>query len=103
MKPSTPRGLPAPRSNAAVRSRNSRQYTQRLSIQNEGGCRFADPAKAGGARESSFFGTCPWGGCSKILLSFRGYVGLSDRLFLKFERRKQGTNWSVLSPSPDFL
>src|SRR6266576_5110093 len=40
MKPSTPRGLPAPRSNAAARSRNTQRYTQRLSIQNEGGFRF---------------------------------------------------------------
>src|SRR6266487_1547247 len=47
MKPSTPRGLPAPRSNAAVRSRNSQQYTQRLSIQNEGGFRFHWPLPAG--------------------------------------------------------
>ena len=74
MKPSTPRGLPAPRSNAAARSRNSRQYTQRLSIQIEGGSRFAGPAEAGRTCESSFLWTCHWGGCSKIFMTFQGYV-----------------------------
>src|SRR6266576_1761074 len=76
MKPSTPRGLPAPRSNAAVRSRNTQQYTQRLSIQNEGGFRFTGRCRR--MRESSFLWTCHWGGCSKMVLTFRGYVsGLS--------------------------
>ena len=72
MKPSTPRGLPAPRSNAAARSRNTRQYTQRLSIQNEGGFRFTGRCRR--VRESSFLWTCHWGGCSKMVLTFRGYV-----------------------------
>src|SRR3974377_577131 len=49
--PSTPRGLPAPRSNAAARSRNSQQSTQRLSIRDEGGYRFTAPGRgAGGSR-----------------------------------------------------
>jgi len=72
MKPSTPRGLPAPRSNAAVRSRNSQQYTQRLSIQNEGGFRFSGRCRR--VRESSFLWTCHWGGCSEIFMTFQGYV-----------------------------
>jgi len=50
--PSTPRGLPAPRSNAAARSRNSQQSTQRLSIRDEGGYRFT--ARVRGACGSSF-------------------------------------------------
>ena len=71
MKPSTPRGLPAPRfppGGTAVRSRNSQQYTQRLSIQNEGGFRFTGRCRR--VRESSFLWTCRWGGCSKMVLTF---------------------------------
>jgi len=73
MKPSTPRGLPVPRSNAAARSRNSPQCTQRLSIQNEGGCRLT--ARCRGVDGASCWRTCHWGGCSKIIATFRGYVG----------------------------
>ena len=66
-EPSTPRGLPAPRSNAAARSRNTPQYTQRLSIQSEGGSRFTGRCRR--VCESSFLRTCLWGGCSKIIRS----------------------------------
>ena len=62
-KPSTPRGLPAPRSNALTRSRNSPQCTQRLSIQNEGGSRITGRCRR--VCDSSFLWTCHWGGCSK--------------------------------------
>ena len=101
MKPSTPRGLPAPRSNAAARSRNTQQYTQRLSIQNEGGFRFTGRCRR--VRESSFLWTCHWGGCSKMVLTFRGYV-IGQSLCLAcshpfFERRKQEGQSRVLSPS----
>src|SRR6266496_548983 len=82
MKPSAPRGLPAPRSNAAARSRNSPQYTQRLSIQNEVGFRFTDRCRR--VRESSFLRTCHWGGCSKMVLTFRGYVRPARRSGRRF-------------------
>jgi hypothetical protein len=99
LKPSTPRGLPAPRSNAAARSRNTQQYTQRLSIQSEGGSRFAGPAEAGRTCESSFLWTCHWGGCSKIFRSFRGYVSsLDPNLSSEPMKRRKTTAASKIPP-----
>lgn len=75
----------------AARSRNSQQYTQRLSIQIEGGFRVTGRCRQ--VRESSFLRTCHWGGCSKMVLTFRGYA-IGQSLCLPcfdpfFERRKQ--------------
>ena len=53
-------------------SGNSQQYTQRLSIQIEGGFRVTGRCRQ--VRESSFLRTCHWGGCSKMVLTFRGYA-----------------------------
>src|SRR5580765_7195891 len=50
------------------------QYTHRLSIQNEGGCRFTGPAEAARVCDSSFLWTCLRGECSKINPTLRGYV-----------------------------
>jgi hypothetical protein len=57
-------------SSAAIERRSAIQkliqYTRRLSIQNEGGCRFTGSTEAGRVRESSFLWTCLRGECSKI-------------------------------------
>jgi hypothetical protein len=91
-----------PPSGTAARSRNSPQSTQWLSIQCEGGCHLT--ARGRGVSGSSFLPTCHWGGCSEIIMTFRGYVGghASRGPALHpyhFERRKPEGTWPVLSPS----
>src|SRR5262249_19314609 len=78
-----------------TRSRNSQRYTQRLSIQREGGSRITGRCRR--VCDSSFLWTCPWGGCSEIVLTVRGYVGGWNELLLNFERRKQGDEASPVS------
>ena len=96
-----------PQSNAAARSRNSQQYTQRLSIQIEGGSRITGRFRR--MCDSSFLWTCHWGGCSKIV---RGYVYLTSSCcrwsrVLSFPpnfrtKETEGTR-PVLSPPPVFV
>ena len=72
------------------------QYTQRLSIQNEGGCRLTARHRA--VCNSSYLRTCHWGGCSKInvpRLCWRPSVAMPAGPSL-FERRKQEGTWPVL-------
>ena len=93
----TSRGLPAPRSDAVARSRNMRQYTQRLSIQREGGCRIAGRCRR--ACDSSFFADLPLG---RMLRNHFYGSEVRRSVSAPFGTKETGADLAVLSPSSGF-
>lgn len=75
-----PRRDPTPRRDPETHSSKPRGYPFKV----KAALASLVPPRAERTCESSFLRTCPWGGCSKIMMTFRGYVGLRDRLALPF-------------------